>query len=494
MPNQTRNALQAMGRFFSRRELPAPTGASGTRLSDAYAVDNMVEGLMGMPDPDEILRQLNTGRQFLRSMEYDDEISGALETRREATVCTGWRLEHDAPDSDPVMHIWNELDACLDTFLRGAWDAVPYGYSVLELNYGPTQAGRIGVTGMNALPFEWFAPTRDGRLIYNQGPGGAEVLQGPVELKFFLTRRNPTYRNPYGEALLSRLYWAWYFRHNGWRFWMQFVERFGEPLLMGKTLNPQQFVTFMSGLGYEAVVAVDKDEDISAVNPASPGEFERLENALTKRVQKLVLGQTMTTDTKGGSYAAAKVGDDVRDDKRQSDIRLCRPTVQRLVDVLWHLNRFPGKAPVFELSDGTGIEPERAERDAKLFGTGVVKPTEQYLLRAYDFEEGDFTINESAQSIPQGLSVSRFAPQEERFTPVQSELERMIGRASGGAPEPIDEELIRAAIRGARDVEDLQERLSALLGRENPAFNDLLARSAFAAEVMGYVAETEQRT
>ena len=47
----------------------------------------------------------------------------------------------------------------------------------------------------------------------------------------FCVRRN----NPRGKALMSRVYWLWYFKTNGWRFWAKYLERFGSPLLVGKS-------------------------------------------------------------------------------------------------------------------------------------------------------------------------------------------------------------------------------------------------------------------
>jgi hypothetical protein len=47
--------------------------------------------------------------------------------------------------------------------------------------------------------------------------------------------REPTYRQPYGRALYSQLYWPWFFRKMGWQFWMKFLERWGTPFLVGHT-------------------------------------------------------------------------------------------------------------------------------------------------------------------------------------------------------------------------------------------------------------------
>ena len=44
--------------------------------------------------------------------------------------------------------------------------------------------------------------------------------------KFFLTRRKASYEQPYGKALLATLYWLFFFKQNGFKFWAKFLERF----------------------------------------------------------------------------------------------------------------------------------------------------------------------------------------------------------------------------------------------------------------------------
>lgn len=64
------------------------------------ALENVVSSLSKLPDPDLVLAQAGLGRQELRKLETDDEISAALETRREAVIATPWRLE--PYDSEPT--------------------------------------------------------------------------------------------------------------------------------------------------------------------------------------------------------------------------------------------------------------------------------------------------------------------------------------------------------------------------------------------------------
>lgn len=369
-----------------------PIKPAGAMLYQPYAVETVVSVLSRLPDPDLVLYQLGMGRHELRKLETDDEIAAALETRRESVIATPWRL--DPFEGEAAEWLWMELEPHIEPLLRGAWSAVPYGYSVLEVVYRKPRPGqpRIGLDFVQEKPLEWFEPKQDGTLLYTPPNGGYPHLVDTAA-KFLLTRRNPTYRNPYGEALLSRAYWQWFFRHNGWRFWMAFLERFGDPLLMGRVFQPSDFVTAMQQLGLSAVIGVGKDEAVEAVTQSAAGEFERVERALVQRIQKLILGQTLTSQVDGqGSYAAAKIHNEVRDDKRRADIRLVTATAQRLVDALWALNALPGDAPTLILQDDTGLELERAERDAKLATAGILKFTDAYIVDKYDLEPDEFII------------------------------------------------------------------------------------------------------
>ena len=369
---------------------PAPVPAAAF-LGQELAIEQVLSLLSRLPDPDLVLLANGVSRADLRKLETDDEISAALETRREAVIATPWRLE--PAEGEPVRWLHETLEPHIETLIRGTWSALPYGYAVQEVVYRP--GPRVGIDRVVEKPLEWFEPRRDGTLWYtpSDGMGSGVPIEVDSRYKFLLTRRNPTYRNPYGEALLSRCYWPWFFRHNGWRFWMRFLERFAEPLLLGQVFDPSGFVTALQGMGLEAVVGVGKEESISAVTPGAAGEFEKVEMALGRRIQKLILGQTLTSEVGDtGSYAAAQVHNEVRQDKRNADLRLVTQTAQRLVEALWTLNALPGLPPRFVLADDTGLEIARAERDAKLVQAGVLRLTEAYLLDRYDFVPGDFTV------------------------------------------------------------------------------------------------------
>ena len=488
----------ARNRF--RAALSAPSS-----LFAQQAVDPFFAYIGQMADPDEILRRAGVARASLRALSGDDEISTALDTRREALLGTPWRLEDGGETlSAQSEFIRQTLEPHVEKMLGACMEALPYGYSVQEAIYvalPPGSGGTIGLAEITEKPFEWFIPRLDGTVLYKtlSNPQGIET----DPRKYFLTARRQTYRNPYGEALFSRLYWPWLFRSQGWRFWVKWLERFGTPMLVGETQgDAKAMATALASAVQDAVAAVGMGDKVSiAEAKGQGGAFEGFERATCARIQKLILGQTLTTDSGGssgssGSYALGNVHNEVRIDRRNADIRMCRGVVQRLIGVLWALNKFtPGKEPKFVLEDDTGLEADRAERDAKLGQYCGVHFTTEYLTRVYDFEDGDIEVpdpNEAPPAAPGGNAPTPAArASSQRFTPQQQVVEDGVAKLLLDAPTPLEVRKLRSAVLGAKDFADVAARLALLVDDQAPEYRELLARAQFAATVLGFVHASE---
>jgi phage gp29-like protein len=473
-------------------------GSMPKSLYRQSAVDEQIERLLTqMPDPDQTLLKAGLKRTDLRALESDDEIAAAIETRRESLIATPWRLEPGTGRA--VNFIWEQLDAHLPNVLRTAFNAVLYGYSVQEVIYKKLDNGRIGIGSVVEKPFEWFEPLNTGELVYRNNYD-MEGVYVDTRYKFLLAKRNTTYRNPYGESLLAKLYWPWLFRVNGWKFWVKALERTGTPFLKGTapdrndidgTPYTELLNTVLQQAVQNAVLALPEGWDAEFMSAAqTQSSFEQFESAVTKRIQKLILGQTLTSDVTGnGSYAAAKVHDNVRTDRRNADIRLATQVVQNLINALHQLNGFSGMPPTIVIDDGQGLETERAERDAKLVQAGILTLTPDYLLRAYDFEPDDFTVPEQMTTLPGTLESFSFAA-EQKFTPDQQAIEDLADALPKFSP--IKKAAIESAIKAATSPEDLEQRLAVVLEKTDlTEFSRVLEQALWAADIIGYVHASE---
>lgn len=449
-------------------------------------------------DPDEILRRAGIRRENLRQLEGDDEISGACDTRLEAVIGTPWRLEPS--EGAAAGFVREQIEPHIEHLVRGIWTAVPYGYSVVQIVFS-NLGDRIGLKYVVEEEFENFIPTHTGDLLMWDGKSLDEHKIDPR--RFLLTVRHPSRRNPYGQALFSRLYWPWFFRVHGWRFWSKWLERFGSPFLIGKTVgNTSEMAQALSEAVNSASIGIRDTDDITALEQTQgTGHFEAFESTIVKRFQKLILGQTLTTDMGStGSFAAAKVHNDVREDKRNADLRLVRASVQRMINTLWALNNFGGTAPEFIMADDTGLESDRAARDAILAEKLGVEFSDSYLLDRYDLDPADFTRKEPPPSLvqqtpssPQDKALSaqmdhdtlmQFAA---RGLSAQDVLDAQIKKVAGKADTPINMDDVRAAVMGAEDARDLEQRLAVLIGPENPEFRTTLERAMFSAQLLGFL-------
>ncbi|MDH5644350.1 MAG: DUF935 domain-containing protein, partial [Gemmatimonadota bacterium] len=278
---------------------------STAKIFKESVVDEMMDFFGQVQDPDTILQKAGLTRADLRAMEGDDEISGAMDTRREAVLITPWRLEPG--EGQLSKFLIEELESIIEPLLRCAHAAVPYGYSVGEVVYRRRPDDLIGIGAVIEKPFEWFRPDRQGNLYYypRTSVAGLAGILVNTRTKFLLTRRNPTHLQPYGDSLYSKLYWPFFFRQNGWRFWMQFLERHGTPLLVGKGSDPQRLAESLAAAVQDAVIGVQTTDSVESIaTTKTGGEFEKLEQALIKRINKRILGQTLTSDVgDSGSYA-----------------------------------------------------------------------------------------------------------------------------------------------------------------------------------------------
>jgi len=470
-----------------------------TAFNNSIAVERMLARFGWLGDPDEILQRAGISRVKLRRVAADDEVAAAIDTRREACINTPWRIEH--PSARARRFFTEVLEPHMPELAQQVWNSILYGYNVLELVYrapddpANPHPGRMGLAGAIECPFEWFRITPDGRLWWTFG-----AQEEADQRKFLAVVNDPSLRKPHGEALLAKAYWAWRFRVEGWKLWAQFLERAAKPLLYGKTQSDRELVLEMlKRFSNGPVAVVDIDDELHNLDTPgnSANKFTEFETGCTRRIQRLILGQTLTSGTDGGSgnRALGQVHNEIRQEKRRADIRHVQRAIQRIIDRLAAFNGLePGR---FVMEDGVGLERERAERDKILTDTGQIRFTRRYWEEKYGFEPDDFLMadelparNDPAQPATPRLA-ARLSPDgggdpRPRFTPEQQAIEDEIKRTLDRLASPIDADAIRSAIRGARNEDELRARLAVVLDNADAReFREQLSRALYAADLMG---------
>ncbi|MBP9788277.1 MAG: DUF935 family protein [Acinetobacter sp.] len=447
-------------------------------------------------DLDETLRKAGIQRHRLAILLDDDEISQAVETRIDALLATPFRFEpSDTPEAILLMQ---EIKEWFAEIAAASINALLFGYSVQEMVYDQ-DSDYIGIQWVGEKPMEWFEPKNDGRLIYRPEGTGQEYEVDQV-FKFFMTRRKSTYKQPYGKALLTVVYWLDFFRKNGFKFWAKFLERFGTPILLGKCKDsdPTEMNQALLNAHAQSVISIDAEDEVEILAVTSSGSagasFETFNNTIIRQIQKVILGQTLTSGTDGtGSRALGEVHENVRKDKLNADIRLVTPTFQAIVDALCALNGW-GKHEIILGEKSKQLNKDQAERDVKLKDAGAVFTT-QYFIREYGLQEGDL-----AESLPS-------QPPQPQFKAIPSKPFSFAASVNGLSQEQQElDELaeqdfklfsdkdMKDLILNSNSIEDLQTQLFSLLkDADKTQFNELMDRALFAADILGYVHSKEGR-
>lgn len=440
-------------------------------------------------DVDETLMKAGIQRHRLSVLLDDDEIGQAAETRLDALLGAPYRLEpNDTPEAELLTQEMNEWFVELATC---AHNALFFGYSVQEAIYTRKDT-HIGLEWIGEKPMEWFEPKNDGRLIYRAESG----YEGEVDqtVKFFLTRRKSSYKQPYGKALLASLYWLFFFKQNGFKFWAKFLERFGTPILLGKVKDGddediQAMNNALLSAHAQSVISIDAEDDVGVLGVAqgtAGSSFETFNTEIKRQIQKLILGQTLTSGTdNSGSRALGVVHENVRKDKLKSDIRMITPTIQAAVNALCELNQWPHHKII--IGDEKSLEVDKAERDVKLKNAGA-NLTPQYFQREYGLQDGD--IAETQEQTPKTFSAIpkrafSFKADMQGIDPNQQEVDDKI--------DVIDKRLFSESellkvVESSTDVNDLQAKLYESMSSESvEKFNATMARALYLFDVVGYV-------
>lgn len=493
-----------MAKKVKSKSKNSPQHVAGGYLHSQQAEAAFLNFLTRMPDIDEVLRKAGVTRHRLNVLMYDDEIYQCVEKRQDKLESTPFRLTPS--DGAPAQILTTELKKWWSELVLGAQDARWYGYSVLEAVYtkpeqpsylieGNTITPYIGWTWLGKKPMQWFEPKNDGRLIllqnYNDQHRDIECDQA---FKHFLTQCKPSFENPYGEALFSRLYWLWFFKGGTTKYWAKFVERFGNPLLVGKsTKSVEGMLKALLNAHASSVLSINGDESVDSIGGSQNGStaFEAFDKKIERSIQKVVLGQTLTSGTDGsGSRALGEIHLEVQNNKVDADVRMITSTIQAMLDALCVLNGW--ERHIITIGDDSSLNAAKAERDVKLKAAGA-NLTQQYFQREYGLQDGD-VVEQQVLPFQQFSAVPQkafsFAADVKKLSPEQQEVEELTDEQP--SMRLLTNEQVNIALNQSESVEDLAFELTKHLpDASKNEFTTNLERALFQADVMGYVLSSE---
>lgn len=462
--------------LFKAKPGKAPNKARPVKAGAQFVVPTYN---LSAADVDEVLKRANLTRTDLLKLLYDDEISGCVARRTAAVMGNAWHIEGDNTD-----WLYEAVAAIYEDAVRIMMQALWVGSSIGELIWQDGVQKTIRAVVPRVI--EQFR-TVDGGLVW-KAPGGEipvipeKVLRGAVNV-------NET--NPYGDALLSRVYWAWFAKNYAEQFWNKFAERHASPLTVIKSAvntanrdEAQRDLAALAAAGSQAVadgvVAMSDQDTIEFVSANDDGTaHEKYTRHQIQRIQKTLLGRVLTSELETGSRAAQETDDGFTRDIADADLTFVERGMNHIVDCLLTVNGINPDGVYFTYERAQTIDKERWERDVALLNTGKIELTEQYYRDNYGLEPQHFRVVSQTATPKLSLSLS--------LTPGAQEVEDGITAALKHAPEMLGVEAVLAVAREAHDEADLMRRLVLLYDdHDDSQYTDWLAGALALAAAQGY--------
>lgn len=328
----------------------------------------------------------------------DDQVSATWGQRSLALTSCDTIVEpggKDAASKSAAAALQEEIDQLAwDDITEKALFARFYGWGVAEVMWRPDGA-RVAFDDVKVRDRGRFRFSRDGSLhLWTSGSGWVQM----PERKFWTTRAGGDNHDLlYGLGLAHALYWPTFFKRNDIKFWLIFLEKFGQPTAMAK-LKPAQIddpkqraeaVTMLKRIATDAGVVVPVDDNgapvVELLEAARSGaaDYQSMHKAMNECISKVVVGQTMTTDN-GSSKSQAEVHEGVARRIIAADSDLLCGSFNTGPVRWWTEWNFPGAMPprVYRQTAAPEDLSKRAERDSKIYALGY-EPTEGYILETY---------------------------------------------------------------------------------------------------------------
>ncbi len=452
---------------------------------------------------DSVLRARGQGNyEIYREVLRDDQVKAVFEQRRLAVVSREWevipggdkRLDKKAAESLGRQLKNINWDAVTDKMLYGVF----YGYAVAELLYARDGAevvlDQVRVRDRRRFGYDGDANLR---LLTMTNPNPGERLP---ERKFWSFCTGADHDDePYGLGLAHWLYWPVFFKRGGIKFWLIFLEKFGQPTSKGtypsgaSAEEKSRLLAALEAIATDTGIIIPDGMAIELIEAARSGtaDYTALHDRMNQAIAKVALGQTLTTEAAGGQYKA-DVQMDVRQDLVKADADLVCESFNRTV-ARWLTDwNYPGAAypRVWRRIDEEPDLKPQAERDEIISRMGF-KPSLQYITDTYSGEWAE------KPAMPQPPPA--FGPGAEfaatTLTREQGD-NRAAQQALADAAETLSaqwreligkrlEDLV-AMLEETQDLKLFRARLDELLAEDPPdEVIEAVARAGFAAHLLG---------
>lgn len=398
----------------------------------------------------------------------DDQVKANWQQRQLAVTSAEWevvpggnrRQDKAAADFLREQLQMIRFDRATNNMLHGIF----YGYAVAECLWG--RDGRhVTLDALKVRNRRRFRFDGAGRLrlLTASSPNG-ELLP---DRKFWTFSTGADHDDePYGQGLGHWLYWPVFFKRNGLRLWLVFLDKFGQPTAKGTfpqsstEAQKQKLLQALQAVHSDSGVIVPDGMQIELIEAArsGTGDYTSLYDRMDRAIAKVILGHTGSSESAPGRLGGEDMAGDVRDDivKADADV-VCESFNQSVARWLTEWNYPSARVPrVWRKMEQPEDLNKLAERDERVARLGY-RPTLRYVEDNYG--EGWEVDDRPPQPAPLGFAERDDQSAQRRGNRLADRLERDAEPAWGEMMEPV-----RRLVENAATLEEIRDGLTEIYG------------------------------
>lgn len=275
-----------------------------------------------LPTTDKILSEKGSGQlKFYDEVRRDDQVHACLSqlfgdiTSRDWIVAPGGdkRIDRQAAESLQMQLEsinWDEATAQMA-------EAIFWGYSIAEAEWD-TSGDQVKLAGLYPRRRDRFHWNYDGQPMWKsfRHAQGEPILPNKY---WHFSMGGDNSDDPNGRGLAYWLYWPTFFKRNGYRWWILFLEKYAKPHRHGQ-YRPNAtdeeidaLETALQAFGEDDWTIAPEGNPIELIEASRSGgaDYQGMVDICNAAISKIILGQTMTTDD-GASLSQAQVHQSVK--------------------------------------------------------------------------------------------------------------------------------------------------------------------------------------
>lgn len=409
-------------------------------------------------DAGDVLRQAEL---FEEMEEKDPHLFSQLQTRKNAVTGLDYEVipfdSDDPRDKEIAEFVEAQLGGIegFEDIMLDLLDAIGKGFAVSEIMWSYDEGHVVvdDIRSRHQKRFFWDSVDDSFKVRTQEAPEGIELPKN----KFIVHKYKARSGHPSRAGVLRVVAWMYLFKNYTLKDWVAFCEVFGMPLRLGKYQpgasedDKRALMQALVAIGADAAGIFPDGTAIEFVNTektSSTDLYERLARYCDEQVSKAILGQTLTSDSGGGSYAQSKTHNDVRHDLTVADCKAIAATLRRdLIRPLVLYNFGEDKRIPYLRFDAE--ESEDLTQTATVIGTlireaGLKVPT-SYIYKKFSIPkpEGDEEVAAPPGQTAQGAGFGPFSFKAQPGEPIALKA----GDGAGHGTQECVDRLAAAATR-----------------------------------------------